>query len=102
MRILDVAVLLVNVLMAARDGTIGFEDADRTIEGLVKHMNRSEWFLTPCIESALWSCNLLDEKESFWHYDESRTFKSFVNKFLRKKEKFNYTYNFITSGDDND
>lgn len=83
-------ILLDNIYRANQDSEIGFEHAVKTIEDLVAPMEaaRVELNLTD-IESALWSCQLLDEKGAFWH-PQGKTFDEFLKEI--SEEEFNKFY----------
>jgi hypothetical protein len=92
-RAMDLAVLLYHVYMASKDPEIGFEGVDETLDTLTGKLNQEFQVDLPLLESALWSCNLLNEKEKFWH-PRGLTFKQFV-KDLFPGERFNLIYNVI-------
>jgi len=94
--VLDLAVLVANILIASRDTEIGFVDADRTMEQLLESLNFSFPVTPEALESALWSCNMLDEKKAFFH-PFGGTFDSFLKK-LRLQEQFDKRYNMIKEG----
>lgn len=89
----DLAILLYHVYVASRDPDIGFEDTNETLDTLTGKMNREMQIDLPLLESALWSCNLMDEAGRFWHPREM-TFKQFV-KYLFPEETFNHIYNIL-------
>lgn len=65
--LLDLAVLLLHVHKGAEHPEVGFEDADRSIEELTKLLQvRKVEVQREALESALWSCNLMDEEQVFW------------------------------------
>lgn len=92
-RLFDLMVLIANVWMANEDQNIGFEDADQTINELTQKMNYEVWTKMEDIESALWACNLLDEKGKFWH-PRKYGFEEFV-KVLLGHRTFNRVYNLV-------
>lgn len=65
--ILELSILILNVALAAKDPDIGFCDADRTLEELLSSLNFTFPIQPDALESALWSCNILDEKGKFFH-----------------------------------
>ena len=94
--LLDVATLLVHVRWGAQDDEVGFEDADRTLDQMTRTLNKKTVSLRKeVLESALWSCNLLNEKGQFWSpLDE--TFQEFINRLLKPHgSEFDEFYNWI-------
>lgn len=89
----DLAVLLLHVYQASKDPEVGFEDADETLDTLVGKMNHEFLIDLSLLESALWSCNLLNEKDKFWH-PRGWTFKQFL-KHLFPGERFNLFFNML-------
>lgn len=90
----DFAILLYNVFKGSQFYSIGFEDAQHTLDSYIKRFYFHQVKLKVSdIESALWSCNLLDEKNEFWH-PRKKTFKSFCNEILNDSE-FDLRYNYI-------
>lgn len=65
MKLLHMAVMIYHVQKAARDPEVGFLDADRTLAEMKKRLNRLIFLDPRVIESALWACNLLNEKGKF-------------------------------------
>ena len=92
-RLVEVMTLVHNVMAGAMDESIGFEDAGRTINQLVRALNRNILVDPGVLESALWSCNLLNEKGQFWD-GRARSFDEFV-KVVLKGDKFDKIYNTI-------
>jgi len=93
LRLLDVAVLLFNVHKGATDAEVGFEDCRETLDTFTRKLNKYMFVDPMLLESALWSCNLLDEHGRFWH-PQGLTFEEFLKKVVRRG-KFNRTYNVI-------
>lgn len=92
-KVVDLAILLHHVYQAAKDPGIGFEDADETIETLTGKVNQEFLIDLSLLESALWSCNLMNEAGKFWH-PRGLDFKQFV-KYLFPGERFNTVFNMI-------
>lgn len=86
-------VLLYNVHRGATINKVGFEDANNTLTSITKSMNAELTVSIADLESALWSCNLMNEQEEFWHPKEE-TFDQFVRSLL-KGRKFDKKYNTI-------
>ncbi|MCK5015595.1 MAG: hypothetical protein KAS32_00870 [Candidatus Peribacteraceae bacterium] len=84
-------VLLQNVHVGASLNQVGFEDTDRTLEGLTRELAPMIYISVPVIESALWSCNLLDEQGKFWH-PKDKTFEQFKI-MIERNDTFNKDYN---------
>jgi hypothetical protein len=65
--LLDAVVLLYHVHRGTQMQEVGFEDSERTLEQLTRHLSQFKFTITDtALESALWSCNLLDEQGEFW------------------------------------
>ena len=92
-RLRDVVTLLHNLMAGALDEDVGHEDADKTIDDIVSPLNRKTPVTLAAIESCLWSCNMLDEKQKFWD-SNGRTFDQFVKDVL-SPYKFDKIYNTI-------
>ena len=84
LRILDAAILLMNIYRGAQSSKVRFEDAARTLEELVVDLHGKKGIRVQrsVIESALWSCNLLDELGKFWH-PKGRSFDEFLKDILK-------------------
>lgn len=89
----DVAVMLANVHRALHDPLVGYEDAEKTLTEFELSMRRHESFPKEAIESALWSCNLLNEKGAFFH-PRGYSFDDFIRKVLPKND-FDPVFNII-------
>lgn len=81
---LDAAVLLMHVIKGIADKDVGFEDADKTYEQIRNDLNKMFMINKDAVESALWSCNLLNEQGRFNHPD-LLSFDGFVAKMAPKK-----------------
>lgn len=93
-RLLDIVTLLHNVHAGSRHKEVGFEDALETLDSLTKKLSRKKFLIDPSIlESALWSCNLMDENKEFWDA-QGRTFDEFL-KALLGSDKFDKFFNMI-------
>ncbi len=92
----DAAILLQNVLAGAKCDAVGFEDANRTLESLRRELDRKWSYAPALLESALWSCNLLNERGEFYHPD-GKSFADFLKDVL-PGEQFDLTYNVIELG----
>ena len=87
-------ILVYHCFEAANDPEIGFEDAWRTVEELVEALDNFNFVYRNLLESALWCCNLLDEKGKFWH-PMGLSFEEYLHTILKKDEDFDYFYNLI-------
>lgn len=87
----DVAVLLDHVSRGAAHPLVGFEDAERTLSQLERAL-RGRAVDAEVLESALWSCNLMDEVGDFRH-PEGVEFKDFVKSVTPKGLVFNRFFN---------
>jgi hypothetical protein len=98
---LDVAVFLQHIYKAAGNDKVGFEDARRTLDMLVRELNRGVLLPPDTIESALWSCNLLDELGEFAH-PRGLTFEQFAKRFAFDHEVFDRETNYFRGRNEND
>lgn len=94
LRLVDAAVLLVNLYNASKQSEIGFLDADQTLDMLVHKIDRKVTLSKVTVESALCHSNMLNELGKFWHY-EDLTLEEFINKIITKDRKFNSDYNYM-------
>lgn len=80
---------------------VGFEDCDRTLLMLSKLLTRNSITVRrEHLESALWSCNLMDEAGEFWS-PRGESFDEFVNRLLLPYQgEFDKFYNLIQDGRD--
>lgn len=92
--LLDLATLSFNIERAALNPQIGFEDYDKTKKELLRGLERHTEISTRDLESALWSCNLLNEKGLFFS-PTALTFQEFVKGFLDPGEMFDERYNYF-------
>jgi endonuclease III len=92
----EVAVIMVNVIMAAREKDISWEDANKTLYQWFDKIDRQVDLNEDDIESGLWACNLLDEKNKFIHYIPGKTFKRFLRDLLSKGELYDRLRNYFT------
>lgn len=94
-RLSDVVTLLYHVQAGAAHPEVGFEDAQHSISMLMQKLGKRVLLDPAAIESALWSCNLLNERGEFKDY-QGRDFDRFV-KDLLGPEDLNRTYHWLTS-----
>lgn len=87
----DLAVLINAVGQAARDEEVGFVDADRTLEQLLRALSPFVWVEESSLESALYYANMLSEQGRFVDF-RGNTFDELVNRIGR----FNKTHNYFT------
>ena len=96
---LDAAILIMHVLKGKDDPMVGFVDGGRSFEVMLNEWDHGKFRIdTHILESALWSCNMLDEAGKFTH-PRGITFKQFVRRVLGDKGNFNYKYNYIIEED---
>jgi hypothetical protein len=96
-KLLDIATLLLNIHMAAKDEDVGFEDAQNTLSSITARLNKMVLLDPALIESGLWSGNLLNEKGRFVS-PTGETFDEFVRRLLGR-DGFNRIYNTIERKD---
>ena len=98
-RLLELAVLLYHAHIASQDTDVGFEDANESLDNISRRLNKWIYMDPAIIESALWACNLLNEKNKFSH-PRGLTFDQFVDKILKGRGKYDTFYNLIEWKDD--
>ena len=70
-------------------------DADRTVEELVAEIDAFDGYLSKgVLESALYCCNMEDEKKKFWH-PLKWSFDKFVKDTIPRGQTFNKYYNVL-------
>lgn len=68
-------------------------DADRTVEEIVAEIDAFDGYLSKgVLESALYCCNIENEKKKFWH-PLGWSFDKFLKDVVPKQQKFNKYYN---------
>jgi hypothetical protein len=95
--LLDACILIFHVSKAAKDKDVGFEDAERTLDQMLRALRANRVFTVKqdVLESALWSCNLLSQKREF-HSLDGREFRAFVRDLIDDKTlRFDEFYNVI-------
>lgn len=102
LHLMDIVVLLYHVHKGSKESDVGFEDADRTLQELTKLLcQRRVTVKKSALESALWSCNLMNERKKFWH-PEGKSFKAYLAKILRPYgSEFDHFYNWILESKEN-
>lgn len=95
---LDATVLLIHILQGAKHPEVGFEDVENTRGQLRQALDCEVVIPESVLESALWSANLMDEAQSFWHPDGLK-FEEFVQQLVDPRDaKFDRFYNFFKTG----
>ncbi len=70
-------------------------DADRTVTDLIKDLDTTDGYVSKGIlESALFCCNIENEKGKFWH-PLKYSFTAFVNELLPGGQEFHRYHNVI-------
>jgi hypothetical protein len=72
---------------------VGFEDANNTLAHVTARLNRKMLLDPNIIESALWSCTMMNERGEFWDA-KGRDYDTFL-KDLLTPDGFNKIYNTI-------
>ena len=90
---IDVLTLLINIYEGSEDKNVGMEDANNSLLDLFNKLSFNVRVDRDILESALWSCNMMNEKKAFRH-PLGMNFDVFLKKILGKKG-FNPTYHFI-------
>jgi CRISPR/Cas system-associated protein Cas5 (RAMP superfamily) len=72
-----------NVIIAAKDPDIGYENADLTFKQFVKKLKEQKFLMRQDdLEDALWATKQLADKGKFVSIDDKQDFKEFLNKEL--------------------
>lgn len=95
--VLDLVCLMGNLRRGAGADELGFEDAAQTLDQITAKLNMMISINIDDLQSALWSCNLLNERGKFWH-PKDRTFDEFLKMILGPGEAFDKFYNLILRG----
>lgn len=90
---LDLVILLDNLCRGAADPEVGFEDCEQTLAEITSKLHWLTRLKKHDLESALWVCNLLSEKKTFWH-PRGYTFDQWT-RLLLKGDSFDKDYNLI-------
>ncbi len=70
-------------------------DADRTVAEIIAEIDAFDGYLSKgVLESALYCCNIENEKQKFWH-PLNWSFEKFLRDVVPKKQKFNSYYNVL-------
>jgi hypothetical protein len=88
----QVAVLLDHVFRGAAHPDVGYADANRTMGELHRALVNRRSVQLEVIESALWSCNLLNDLGAFVHPD-GLSFEEFVKKLTPPGKTFDKFFN---------
>lgn len=92
-RLLDIAIMLLNSYKASNEPEIGYQDPIETLDSLSRRLNQKTMVDPRQIESMLWACNMLNEEGKFVH-PSGMTFTDFIAKVAPGSE-FNLDYNTI-------
>lgn len=86
------ALVLIHHVIHSEDAE---NDADRTVQELVTEIDAFDGYLSKAVlESALYCCNVENEKKKFWH-PLGQKFDKFVDEVLPKGKHFDRYYNCI-------
>ncbi len=88
--VMQCLVLMKNVMDSKHAGN----DADYTVNELIRELSKKVYVKREVIESALYNCNLQDEEGEFWHPFDSN-FDAFLARVLGSRFKFDKQYNLI-------
>lgn len=88
---IDIEVLLDHISRGASDPIVGFEHAYMNMYELIGHISTGRPTLDQ-LEAALWSCNLLNERDKWVHPDRV-SFDEFVNHLSPIGYKFDHFFN---------
>lgn len=86
------ALVLIHHVIASEDAE---NDADRTVAEIAAEIDTFDGYLSKgVLESALYCCNMENEREAFWH-PLRWTFDHFVKELIPKNQVFNRYYNVL-------
>ncbi len=86
------ALVLIHHVVHSDDAS---NDAERTVDDLIQDLDRLDGMITKgVLESALYCCNMEDEKKKFWH-PLKYSFDYFVKELLPLQMRFDKYYNVI-------
>jgi hypothetical protein len=89
------SVLLVNLLGAIKDSSVGFDDADLGNDYITDVLSRASLSIPRyMLESIMFASNLMNEDKKFWH-PRNRNFDTFVTDVLGPNKEYNKTYGWI-------
>ena len=97
--LMDALTLLRCIHEGAAHPKVGFVDANQTLNQMSRKLSRAFWVKQSVLESALWSCNMLDELGLFKDF-RGRTFEQFVRDILDDSVEFNRFWNLIEKKED--
>lgn len=84
-----------NMHKGNQDQEIGFEDALRTVDEVNRYLQKFTKVDAALIESMLWSCTMMHEREKFWH-PQNLKFEDFIKQLEKHMGvKVSTKYNFI-------
>jgi hypothetical protein len=90
----DIVTLIHNIKEGSKNNNVGYEDANTPLAMLIKYLERKPVYIRKDnLESALWSCNLMDEDGKFWDHSD-RKFEE-VLKSMHLHKRFNRQYNTV-------
>lgn len=85
-------VLMDNVYRGSEHPNVGYEDAYIPFDMFAARLNKQHWLNIQEVESALWSCNLMNEEGKFWH-PRGISFDEFIESLKLTGYKFDRTFN---------
>lgn len=88
------SLLLRDVVVGAESSSVGFEDAEQTLEQRVRQLKQAHHLPVSAIEAALWSSNLLHELGE-WNHPGGLEFDAWINELLGPKLEFDRFWNLI-------
>ncbi len=91
------AIVLLHHVIHSEDAE---NDADRTVMEIIAEIDSFDGYLSKgVLESALYCCNIENEKKEFWH-PLNFSFEKFLKGIVPKKQKFNSYYNVLLEDKD--
>lgn len=87
MNAMQLLTMLHNVCEGASTPGVGYEDADIPYKTFLARLALTIAVPIEDVESALWSCNLMNEQKKFWHPDKKK-----FDEFLGGLKLENYVF----------
>jgi hypothetical protein len=82
------------MLALDQDDLDGWQDVNKSYDRFKYCFDRVVKVGVNDLESALWSANMMAERDGFWH-PEGKNIKEFVKGILRKDQQFDFYYHRI-------
>lgn len=94
--VLDLVTLYTNVVIAARDKELGYENADQTYEQFLTKLKEQRFFVTHSdLEDILWAAKQMSDAGKFFCAKEGFTFEEFVKEAFPRHMIYYEKYGWI-------